>query len=218
MTELINLDLRTADGRPLIHKFYQQPETARGLLVVFPGNHYGVDGPLLYYPCEQLRHQGWDTLAVTYGFQSAGKEPFEDGLEALLSECRSAATVALAYRNYPQLGLAGKSLGAAVVAQLCATVPELSQARAAYLTPALGTPFFDPQFIKTQQPAYVAVGSADRFYSSEALESLQEQKSFELSLIEGADHSMNVSGDIPASTEAVLHVVEGLVAFLQSGT
>lgn len=217
MSELVKLDLETADGRPLIHKFYRQSETAEGLLVVYPGNHYGVDGPLLYYPCALLRDRGWDTLAVSYGFQTAGKEPFEDGLDGLLAECRSAASVAFGARDYPRLGLVGKSLGAAVVAQLCANVPEFRQARAGYLTPALGTPFFDPLFLETKQPAYVAVGTADRFYSLEALESLRDRKDFELALVEGADHSMNVSGDLGASTESVRQVVDGLMAFLQDG-
>ena len=218
MSEIVNLDLETADGRPLIHKFYRQPEPPSGLLVVYPGNHYGVDGPLLYYPCEILRDHGWDTLTVTYGFQTAGKEPFEEGLEALLSESRSAAMKALVARDYPRLGLVGKSLGAAVVAQLCESDERFLEARAGYLTPALGTPFFDPVFIQTQQPSFVAVGTADRFYSSDAIEALRGQKEFELSLIEGADHSMNVKGDLQASSASVAEVVGALISFLQQGT
>lgn len=218
MYELANLDLKTADGRPLIHKFYRQSEIARGLLLIFPGNHYGVDGPLLYYPNELLRDRGWDTLAVSYGFQSAGKEPFEEGLDVLLDECRSAAQAALRVREYPRVGLVGKSLGAAVVAQLCANDRSFAEARAGYLTPALGTPFFDPLFIETSQSAFVAVGTADRFYSSETLEELQSKKPFKLALVEGADHSMNVSGDLAASSESVRKVVEALLAFLQNGT
>ena len=217
MHELVNLDLQTADGRQLIHKFYRQSEAAAGLLVVFPGNHYGVDGPLLYYPCEMLRDQGWDTLAVSYGFQTAGKGPFEEGLDVLLAECKSAALAALNVYRYPRLGLVEKSLGAAVVAYLCANEPGFSAARAGYLTPALGTPFFDPLFLDTRQSAYVAVGTADRFYSSEALEKLQRKKRFELTLIDGADHSMNVPGDLAASTESVRKVVEGLLTFVQDG-
>ncbi len=217
MYELSNLHLETADGRPLIHKFYRHSEIAEGLLVVFPGNHYGVDGPLLYYPSELLRDQGWDTLAVNYGFQTAGKEPFEEGLDMLFDECRSAAQAALRVRDYPRVGLVGKSLGAAVVAQLCANDKSFTDARAGYLTPALGTPLFDPLFLETSQSAYVAVGTADRFYSSEALEDLKDKKPFKLTLVEGADHSMNVPGDLAASTESVRKVVDGLLAFLQDG-
>ena len=216
MPELVALPLETADGRPLVHKLYRQSVTAAGLLVTFPGNHYGVDGPLLYYPCEILGAEGWDTLAVSYGFQTAMKEPLEDGLEGLIKECRSAVLAVLAGREYPRIGLVGKSLGAGIVAHLCVNQAELASARAGYLTPALGTPFFDPLFVKTQQAAYLALGTKDRFYSSEALEQLRAQKPFELALIEGADHSMDVTGNLTASVEAVSQAVGGLLAFVRS--
>ncbi len=103
------------------------------------------------------------------------------------------------------------------MAQQCENYKRFTYARAGYLTPALGTPLFDPLFLETSQSAYVAVGTADRFYSSEALEDLKDKKPFKLTLVEGADHSMNVPGDLAASTESVREVVEGLLAFLQDG-
>ena len=214
--ELVALPLKTADGRPLVHKFYRQADAPAGLLVAFPGNHYGVDGPLLYYPCEILGAEGWDTLAVSYGFQTAMKEPLEDGLEPLIGECQAAVLTALADREYPRIGLVGKSLGAGIVAHLCGNQPELVSARAAYLTPALGTPFFDPLFVKTEQPAYLAMGTQDRFFSPEALKQLQTQKPFELAIIEGADHSLDIPGNLKASVEAVAQAVGGLLAFVRS--
>jgi len=216
MAELISLPLRTADGRPLVHKFYRHPESAAGLLVTFPGNHYGVDGPLLYYPAKLLGAEGWDTLAVSYGFQTAMREPLEEGLESLVLECEAAIRGAMQSRQYPRIGLIGKSLGAGIVAYLCANRSELAAARAAYLTPALGTPFFDPFFVKTSQPAYLALGTQDRFYSAEVLERLRGQRPFELALIEGADHSLDVPGDLSASIEAAGRAVAGLLAFFRS--
>ena len=216
MADLITLPLQTSDGRPLVHKFYRHPEGAAGLLVTFPGNHYGVDGPLLYYPAKLLGAEGWDTLAVSYGFQTAMREPFADGLENLVTECVAAIAAAIESRGYSRIGLIGKSLGAGVVAYLCAHRSELTTARAAYLTPALGTPFFDPFFVKTSQPAYLAVGTHDRYYSAEVLERLQAQRPFELALIEGADHSLDVPGDLSASIEAAGRAVAGLLAFFRS--
>ena len=218
MPELLTLDLITADGRPLVHKFYRHENDSDSLLVTFPGNHYGIDGPLLYYPSEQLRFEGWDTLAVSYGFQTARKEPFEEGLDGLLQECQFAVRAALESRDYSRVGLVGKSLGAAVVAHLCATDPDLAAVRSGYLTPALGTPFFDPLFKSTAQPAFVAVGTADRFYSADSMEALQSARPFELTLVEAADHSMNVPGDLSASLAAVERVVGDLHSFLTGGT
>jgi len=216
MAELVSLPLATADGRPLVHKFYRHPESAAGLLVIFPGNHYGVDGPLLYYPAKLLGAEGWDTLAVSYGFQTAMREPFADGLESLVTECVAAIAAAIESRGYSRIGLIGKSLGAGVVAYLCAHRSELTTARAAYLTPALGTPFFDPFFVKTSQPAFLAVGTSDRYYSAEVLERLRGQRPFELVLIEGADHSLDVPGDLSASIEAAGRAVAGVLHFLRS--
>jgi len=215
MANRVYLPLKTIEGRPLVHKFYRQNGDAKGLLVAFPGGNYGMDGPMLYYPSELLGVAGWDTLALTYGFQLS-MEPFSmDAIPGLLEECRAAVGVVMEDREYPRLGLIGKSLGAAVVALLCQTELYLAEARAAYLTPPLGMPFFDPIFSQTNQPAYLALGTRDRFYDPQVLESLQEARFFELTVIEGADHSMNVAGDLDASLEAVKRVVGEAVAFIK---
>ena len=215
MADRVYLPLKTIEGRPLVHKFYRQKGDAKGLLVAFPGGNYGMDGPMLYYPSELLGATGWDTLALTYGFQLS-MEPFStDAIPGLLEECRAAVGVVMEDREYPRLGMIGKSLGAAVVALLCQTEHYLAEARAAYLTPPLGVPFFDPIFSQTNQPAYLVLGTRDRFYDPQMLESLQEARLFELTVIEGADHSMDVAGDLEASLNAVKRVIGEVVEFLK---
>jgi dienelactone hydrolase len=214
MTDLVRLDLRTSDGRPLMHKFYRQAAEPSGLLITFPGNHYGMDGPLLYYPGELLQASGWDTLALSYGFQTAMQEPDEQALPGLIGECSAAVQAVVAGRTYPRIALLGKSLGAGVAAYLCGSEPSLAAARAAYLTPALASPLFDPLLARTSQPALLAIGTADRYYDPQALERLLATKPFDLVLVEGADHSMDVAGDLVASLEAVRKVVNAAVAFL----
>ena len=214
MADLTSLGLRTSDGRPLAHKFYRQAEDPAGLLIAFPGNHYGMDGPLLYYPCELLQAAGWDTLALSYGFQTAVQELGDGALPGLIGECTAALHAALEARSYPRLALLGKSLGAGLVAYLCGAESALSGASVACLTPALGTPLFDPLLERTSQPALLAMGTADRFYDPQALERLRAARPFELVLVERADHSMDVPGDLAASLEAVGQVVTAAVAFL----
>ena len=214
MADRVYLPLKTVEGRPLVHKFYRQEGEAKGLLVTFPGGNYGMDGPMLYYPSELLGAAGWDTLALTYGFQLS-MEPFSaDAISGLLEECRAAFGVVLEEREYSRLGLIGKSLGAAVIAFLCQTEPYLAEARAAYLTPPLSMPIFDPIFSQTNQPAYLAIGTQDRFYNPQVLESLHAGRSFELTVIEDADHSMDVTGNLEASLEAVKMVVGEVIGFL----
>jgi hypothetical protein len=214
MSGLVRLPLKTSDGYPLVHKFYRQGGDAQGLLVTFPGERYGVDGPLLYYLSEMMWASGWDTLAVSYGFQST-MEPFSaDVIPGLLQECRSAVEAAQAQRDYPRVGLAGKSLGAGVVAFLCQSEPSLAQSRAVFVTPALGTPLFDPILVEIDNPAYLAIGTEDRFFDREILDTLQSSRQFDLTVIKGADHSMDVLGDLERSLKAVETIVSEVVDFL----
>lgn len=173
-----------------------------------------MDAPLLYYPCEMLQASNWDTLALSYGFQAAGGALTDEALPGLIQESTAAVRAALAGRSYPRLALLGKSLGAGLVAYLCGAEPGLAQARAAYLTPALGTPLFDPLLTRTSQPSLLAIGTADRFFDQEVLDTLRSARPFELVLVDRADHSMDVPGDLVASLTALRQVVAATVEFL----
>lgn len=213
--ELVSLKLRSADGRAVPHKYYRQDEAAKGLLVILPGNHYGIDGPLLYYPNRALREKGWDTFALVYGFQSAGETFVPEMIPNLIEETSAAIHIVLMEREYPRLGLVGKSLGALLAAQLCSTQEWLSTARVAYLTPPLGTPFFDQLLKQTQQRSLLALGTSDRFFSQVALEAIRSTRSFDLTLVEDADHSMNIGGEVGPSMDAVKKVSLDVVAFIE---
>ncbi len=213
MPEPTYLDLKSSSGKPLRHKYFQHEGDPRGLLVLLPGDNYGVDGPLLYYPGQILYERGWDTLALTYGYQSEAAPFSIEVIPGMLQECGGAVRAALKERPYTRIGLVGKSIGAAILAVLCETEPLLEYARSAYLTPPLG-PLFDRVFMGTFQPAYVALGSEDRFYSTDAIESLQAGRAFSLSVVEDADHSLNVAGDLKRTMGIIERVVEETVAFI----
>jgi hypothetical protein len=216
MTDLKKLDIKDSDSRPLVHKYYKHPGITKGLVVTLPGNHYGVDGPLLYYPSKLLSNRNWDTLAITYGYQSRGEE-FSVGIIAdILKECEVAIRSCFKEKEYGRIGLIGKSLGALIIAQLCGSVDELASARAVYLTPPINTPFFGQLFLQTSQSAYMGMGTGDRFYKKEILEDLQSDRDFGLTIIENADHSMDIEGDFEATIGELKKVVEEVVEFLDS--
>ncbi len=214
MPNLVRLPLRAADGRPLAHKFLRQAEGAQGLLVTFPGNLYGPDGALLFYPSVLLGNEGWDALALTYGFQREMSGPDAGAIAAAVQECAAAVQAVLERGTYARIGLIGKSLGCGIVAQLCTAEPALASARAAYLTPMLGSPLFDPLFARTAQPAYLAQGTADGFHDPSELDKLRANRGFTLTLIDGVDHSLVVPGDLAASVAALERVTREVVAFL----
>jgi acetyl esterase/lipase len=216
MADLIRLPLQTSDGRPLMHKFYRQEGEPEGLIILLPGGNYGVDGPMLYYIGEMMQASGWDTLAVTYGYQTRMEQFSLETVPGLVGECIAAVQYVLSEREYPRVALAGKSIGASVAAHICKVEPALDAACLVMLNPPLGHAFFDNTFMETKQPAFLATGTADRFFNAKALEVLRASRMFEMCIIDDADHSMDVVGDLDASAEAMKQVVTRAVAFIKS--
>jgi acetyl esterase/lipase len=215
MSEPVYLPLRTASGGKLVHKFYIGTDEENSLFVTLPGDHYGVDGPLLYYPAMALRRAGWSTLALTYGYQSAG-EPFAvTVLPDMVEEASAAVREAIARVQPGRICLAGKSLGAALITTLAATMDELESARLVYMTPPLTVPLFAPGFRDTRQPSLVLVGTADRFYDRQVLEALRSERPFDLLEIVGADHSLIVEGGMKETLKALEQTVEKVLSFIQ---
>jgi hypothetical protein len=211
-----SLPLKTHDGLPLPHTFYEGG--GAGLLIVLPGLHYGPDGPVLYLLAKQLQAAGWDTLGLTYGFQAALAFPWTDHAGETLAECGAALEFAKRHRPYPRLGVVGKSLGTILVVQLSmqGVIPE--DACVAHLTPPVGNPAFDAAFGQTRQPAYLAIGTADSFYDEAALRGLSGKRPVLVRVLDGADHGLDVPGDLAATLRVVGQVVEDAATFFLTGS
>jgi dienelactone hydrolase len=137
-------------------------------------------------------------------------------LATCMAEAKALVRAGRAARAYPRLGLLGKSLGSSVLAWLCREEAELASARAAYLTPLLGTPLFDAAFLAAPTRALVALGTEDRFYDPATLERLQAQRPFALRIVPGQDHGFDFNGDLDASLRDLRSVVADLVDFFEA--
>lgn len=200
--------LREETGGPLAERVSLRQGTPAGILIVFPGRQYGPDAPLLRGPIEALTGEGWDVLVASYR-QGGGPT----GGDPILARARRALDRILPARSYRRIALLGKSMGTPYVAALCADDARLAGARAAYLTPLIGNPDFEREFVRAQQASYLAVGTADPFYGVEALERLKTGRDLRLTVVDGADHGLNIPGNPQASSQAVAHVVGEVVAF-----
>jgi hypothetical protein len=186
-------------------------------MVALPGLHYGPDGPVLYLLAKRVQAAGWDTLGLTYGFQAGMTFPWTDYAAETFLECRSALSEALAHRDYPRVGIAAKSLGTILLVQLCTqgVVPE--SALVAHLTPPVGNPAFDAAFVETRQPAYLAIGTRDSFYDEASLHAVTAKRPAYLRVLDGADHGLDVNGDLAATLRVVGQVVEDTSSFFLTG-
>ena len=212
-----HLSIEGDEGHPVVNVYHRQDGAARGLLVCLPGQSYGVDGPLLYYTKRVLLARGWDTLGLTYGFQSTMSELSAEVLAACLVEAKALVRAGRAERPYPRVGLLGKSLGSSILAWLCRDQEDLASSPAAFLTPLLGTPMFDASFAAGSGPAYLGIGTLDRFYDPAALERLQAQRAFQLRVVVGQDHGFDFNGHLETSLRDLRTVIDDLVGFFDPG-
>lgn len=215
MGGFVPLGLKTGSGSPLPHTFFEGE--GAGLLVVLPGLHYGPDGPALYLTAKQLQQAGWDSLSLTYGFQMALESPWSERFPEILDEVRSALETVAGRRTYSMIGVAGKSLGSMVLAQLCSDGTLPPDWRVAHLTPPVGNPIFDATFVATRQPAYVAIGTADSFYEEGKVRALLERRPAWIRILDRADHGLDVADDLAATLQVLGMVVRDTAAFFRTG-
>jgi len=209
------LPLKMHDGRPLPHTFHETE--GKGLLVVLPGLHYGPDGPVLYLLAKEMQAAGWDTLGLSYGFQAAMSFPWTDHAAGTLAECRAALAEAASQRPYDRKAVVGKSLGTVLLVQLCLQGAIAESTAVAHLTPPIGSPAFDTGFVETRQPAYLAIGSRDSYYDEDAVRSLAGKRQVWLRVLPGADHGLDVAGDLQATLGVVGQVVKDVAEFFLTG-
>jgi predicted alpha/beta-fold hydrolase len=209
----LRLGLTSSDGSPLCHAYHMQEHGAKGLAVLLPGQHYGMDGPLLYYPKRWLWRAGWDTFSVTYGLQARMEELSAASFSSALEECRRALDLLLRQRPYPGLALIGKSMGCVIAIHLMQSSDVPPPTRLILLSPPLNMPMFADLAEGLRPPAYMAAGTADRYYEPGLVTRLR-QEGHVMECVEGGDHHLEVDANLEKSLAALKRVTEGVLTFL----
>jgi predicted alpha/beta-hydrolase family hydrolase len=193
---------------------FRQEHEANHIAVLFPGFGYSGQMPLLYYPRQLLLESGADVFLVGYNYsqrpdyQSASAEERDLWLQ---TDTIAAYKVALAKRDYERMTLIGKSIGTRAIGHLLATEEPLPSLRCVWLTPILRNENLCAQIKQRPHRALFVVGTADSHYDPAMLAEVQQATAGEVMVIENADHTLEIKGDIVQS----IHVLEGLIAEIQ---
>lgn len=194
--------------------FFRQEHETNHIAVLFPGFGYTVQMPLMYYTGRLLSESGADVFLVGYnysqqpGFQSASGEERDLWLR---TDTTAAYEMALAQRNYKRVTSVGKSIGTRAIGHLLATEEPLPSLRCVWLTPILRNDLLRAQIKQRPHRALFVVGASDSHYDPDMLVEVQEATTGQAMVIEKADHSLEIRGDIVQS----MHVLEGLITEIQ---
>lgn len=194
--------------------FFRQEHKTNHIAVLFPGFGYTVQMPLMYYTGRLLSESGADVFLVGYNysqqpdFQAASGEEREIWLR---TDTIAAYKMALAQRNYERVTLVGKSIGTRAIGHLLATEEPPPSLRCIWLTPILRSELLRNQMKRTPHQALFVIGTSDPHYDPEILAEVQEATAGQVMVIDNADHSLEIKGDIVQS----IHVLEGLITKIQ---
>jgi predicted alpha/beta-hydrolase family hydrolase len=207
------LDITGYRGMPVPTVFWRQDVAADHLAVILPGLQYTCDMPLLYYPISHLLDLGADVLQVEYAYgrradYAAGAA---DEQERWLAADVGAAWQAVTSQHvYPRLTLVGKSLGTRVMRQLLATETMPDDTRLVWLTPLLSERPVREAVCAARRPTLVVIGDADPHYDAAVLATVQTAVQGEVLVIPGADHGLEITGNVVGSVQALVQVVAAL--------
>jgi len=205
---------------PLPHTFLEQETEANHLAVLLPGVGYTVHMPLLYYPMLELVARGADVLRIeTIYVKQSGFEELApaDRARWVFADAIAACSVALAQRPYEHITLVGKSLGTMTMGYLLTAEARLTHARAIWLTPLLWNDVLRSQIQQTSPRSLFVVGTADPHYNPVFLSEMVKATGGESVVIDDANHSLEIKGNVLASVQAIDKAMRAVQKFLDAG-
>jgi dienelactone hydrolase len=164
-----------------------------------------------------MLNKGADVLQVDYAYNTLPE------FAALDAESRNqwlCADVAAAYqalceqRTYEHIILVGKSLGTMGVGHLLATQAADANHSALWLTPLVKHPKLRAQMKTFAGDALIVIGTADSHYDAACLEEIGETVRRKIIAIDGANHGMNIPGDVLASIQVLEQIMRGVETFV----
>ncbi|AIQ27333.1 hypothetical protein P40081_03310 [Paenibacillus sp. FSL P4-0081] len=183
-------------GREVRHKYVAQG--SKSLTVVFPGQNYSAERPLLEYAGKLAREYGCDLLLLEYGYQSA-RAPFKrEEIDIVAEECK----VALAsLPEYEQLLFISKSMGTVIAGKVASETGIGEKVSHLFLTPVAES----IPYIK-QSRGSIIYGGSDPLFTEQHSAELSGLKQVRVYRIDDANHSLEV-GSVNESLAVLLVII-----------
>ena len=217
MYSIETLNIRGSQNEAVANTFFRQKQETRHVAILLPGLNYTAHMPVVYYPGQLLVARGADVLRVEYtysrqpGFQALPDVEQDQWFRADVS---AAFDAALAQRDYKRVILVGKSIGTLAVGYLLTTKTWLLQPECVWLTPLLQNEQLCAQIKQVRHRALFVIGTSDPQYEQAKLAEVEKATGGESIVIDGADHSLEIGGDVVLSIRAMQRVVEGIQKYL----
>ena len=212
---LSSLDAVGYKNQQVPNTFITQSGPSRHLGIILPGYRHSVDMPDLHYAGRILLEQGANVLRVEYAYARTNfmEQPEAEQDQWLSSDVFAACNAALSERPYEKITLVGKSLGTIAMGHLLDD-RRFQNAACVWSTPLLTLAWLCSRIEQIRPRSLFIIGTADKFYKPDILKQLQRATKGGSCIVEGANHGLEIPGDIPKSLSALNQIVKALQEFL----
>ena len=217
MTSKNQLKIKGYNDRLLRNRFLKLSDDTQEVSLVFPGLAYNSSMPLLHYTVETILASGINVLTVDYDysntpeFMSASQRTRSDWM---LEDVEASLKVITEEQNQKVVCLTGKSVGTLALGYLLETHENLREAKTIWLTPLIGNPELLEQMFAYMKDAVMVIGTKDPNYDQDIVDRLNANTQLSGIIIDGANHNLEIEGDITQSLRVLMQFVAILQQFL----
>ncbi|MCL1631492.1 alpha/beta hydrolase [Sporolactobacillus sp. CPB3-1] len=197
---------------------YTHVETeSNAVCFMFAGIGYTYDRPLLYYATMMMLQHEIDVVQVHYHYgRKMLKQPFDARVKIMMDDIQPVIDAVLADHPYTRFVFLGKSIGTIPIAGELIRRKAWLNATFLLLTPLLTHDRLFTHLLNAEHPGLLVIGDHDRFYDVERVSRLKETQ-WNVCVIPGADHSLNIGFDTDASLSALANVMKSIEHVINQG-
>lgn len=206
-----SIEVESKYGRSASYSYRWYSPDSDSLSVIFPGQAYFKNSPLMWYSAISAFQAGFDTLNIEYGFQANRASSSEDVISNSISEIVTALEGLQRKKNYRRIIFIAKSIGTLISQQF----PEFSETEVndfIFLTPLSQT----VPFIRNAENMLVLVGTADPLFRETELTEISGLKNVSVVTFLEANHLLEVEGDYAKSLTYLKEASEACFNFCKA--
>lgn len=210
-------DINGYNGNILKTKLFRLLDETQKIALVFPGLAYNSTMPLLHYSVQSILVTGINVLTVDYDYSNNSqfmKHSLRNQSEWLIGDVEASLKFATQKKNQEVVCLAGKSLGTLALGHLLETHENLRNAKTIWLTPLIRNPQLMEQMLSYMKDAIMVIGTSDSQYDLDLIDRLNANTFLGGIVVYGANHSLEIEGDVTKSLRVLMQIVTIIQQFL----
>ena len=207
MYEFLPIIYNSSEGNKVVNDYYYDKDKNNSLVVLFPGVNYSCEKPLLHYARKAAVIEEYDVLCTRYGYKLSkddiGKEIIKTVSDEVFQVIKNCSN-----KKYNKVYFISKSIGGEIAGNIANKIG-YDNVKSLYLTP---TPNTVQHMIKTN--SYAVVGTKDKIFTEKNIQFIKPYKNIKLTLIDNAQHSLEVDNNIEESIKSLGKVASIFKEFL----